>query len=85
MDELWFEEIVNGEPTKAELWQISYIDSLLPYTALPIEEQSNIYHSLPEMTEIEAEEIIDLINQNKIEIDPREQYKKMHRAGVFTG
>lgn len=84
MNESWFDEIVNGEPTKAELWQVSYIDSLLPYTSITLQEQTEIYNSLSEMTEIKAEEIIEFIKDNKIEIDPQEQYKKMQKAGVFS-
>lgn len=35
------------------------------------------------MTEIEAEEIIQFINDNRIYVDPQEQYKQMRKAGVF--
>tara|TARA_R100000329_G_scaffold150247_2_gene142650 strand:- start:1073 stop:1330 length:258 start_codon:yes stop_codon:yes gene_type:complete len=83
INESWFDEVVNGEPAKAELWQVSYIDSLLPYTSISISEQTQIQKSLPEMTEIEAEEIIQFINDNRIYVDPQEQYKQMRKAGVF--
>lgn len=39
--------------------------------------------TLNDMTELEAEEIIKLINENKIEKDTRKQWEKMFKDGVF--
>ena len=39
--------------------------------------------TLNDMTELEAEEIIKLINENKIETDTRKQWEKMLKDGVF--
>ena len=43
----------------------------------------SIISRLSNMTEIEAEEIIKLINENKIETDTRKQWLKMFKDGVF--
>ena len=32
----WFDDVVDGKPIDAEYWQIDFIDSLLPRTALEI-------------------------------------------------
>lgn len=39
--------------------------------------------NLNETSELEAQEIIKLINENKIEKDTRKQWLKMFKDGVF--
>mgnify|MGYP006200419493 CR=1 FL=1 len=36
MNDDWFDDVVDGKPIDAEYWQIDFIDSLLPRTALEI-------------------------------------------------
>jgi hypothetical protein len=81
----WFEEVINGEPTEAELWQIGYIENLLPYTSLNTTEKEEIFNNLSTLTEIEAEELIPHLKENEIKSDPKDQYEQMRQAGVFNG
>ena len=45
--------------------------------------KSNILASINDLTQLEAEKIIKLINENKIETDTRKQWVKMLKDGVF--
>ena len=81
----WFEAVINGEPTEAELWQIGYIENLLPYTSLNTTEKEEIFNNLSTLTEIEAEELIPHLKENEIKSDPKDQYEQMRQAGVFNG
>jgi len=81
----WFEEVINGEPTEAELWQVGYIENLLPYTALDSREKEKIFNNLSTLTKIEAEELIPYLKENEIKTDPKDQYEQMRRNGMFDG
>ena len=85
MNEEWFEEIVNGEPKEAEMWQLAYIESKLHYTSISSSEQSSIMGLLNRLSEEEADEIIKKIKENEIQIDPKHQYEQMRKNGVFNG
>lgn len=80
----WLEETLNGKPLEAEWWKLNYIESLLPYTSITPKEQSEIYNNLNKISDIEADEIIRYLKENEIFIDPREQYKKMVKDGMFN-
>ena len=81
----WFEGVVDGEPTEAELWQIGYIENLLPHTSLSTKEKEEIFNNLSTLTEIEAEELMPYLKENEIKTDPKDQYEQMRQAGVFNG
>ena len=83
MSEDWFDELLDGEPTPITDTQWLIIESNIYHTALPSEMIQNIMSKLNDMTELEAEEIIKLINENKIEKDTRKQWDKMLKDGVF--
>ena len=83
MNDDWFDELHNGEPTLITDKQWFIIESNLAYTTLPLSEINNILESIGELTELEAEVIIKLINENKIETDTRRQWLKMFKDGVF--
>ena len=82
----WFNEVVDGEPSEAEYWQIDYIDNLLPRTSLTNEDKEQIFNRIHEkdFSKIEAEEIIVLLKENEVYSDPRDQYKQMHKSGMFN-
>ena len=82
----WFDEVVDGEPSEAEYWQIDYIDNLLPRTSLTNQDKEEIFNRIYEkdFSKIEAEEIIILLKENEVYSDPRDQYKQMHKSGVFN-
>tara|TARA_R100001530_G_scaffold134233_1_gene108719 strand:- start:52 stop:318 length:267 start_codon:yes stop_codon:yes gene_type:complete len=83
VSEDWFDELLDGEPTPITDTQWLIIESNIYHTALPSEMIQNIMSTLNDMTELEAEEIIKLINENKIEKDTRKQWEKMLKDGVF--
>jgi hypothetical protein len=79
----WFDELHNGEPTSITDTQWLIIESNIYHTILPSQMIQSIMSRLNDMTELEAEEIIKLINENKIETDTRKQWVKMLKDGVF--
>tara|TARA_R100001129_G_scaffold59870_1_gene40816 strand:- start:450 stop:716 length:267 start_codon:yes stop_codon:yes gene_type:complete len=83
VNEDWFDELHNGEPTSITDTQWFIIESNIRQTSLPSNEVFSILNNLHNFTEIEAEEIIKLINLNKIETDTRQQWIKMLKDGVF--
>ena len=84
MNEEWFEEIVNGKPKEAELWQLAYIESKLHHTSITLSEQSSILGLLNILSEEEADEIIKKIKENEVKNDTREQYEQMRKNGMFN-
>ena len=84
MNEEWFEEIVNGKPKEAELWQLAYIESKLHHTSITLSEQSSIMGLLNILSEEEADEIIKKIKENEVKNDTREQYEQMRKNGMFN-
>ena len=83
MNEDWFDELLDGEPTPITDTQWLIIESNIYHTALPSQTIESVMSKLNNMTELEAEEIIKLINENKIEKDTRKQWEKMFKDGVF--
>lgn len=79
----WIDEALNGEPTPITDTQWFIIESNIYHTALPSEMIQDVMSTLNDMTELEAEKIIKLINENKIEKDTRKQWEKMLKDGVF--
>ncbi len=83
MNEDWFDELLDGEPTPITDTQWLIIESNIYHTALPSQMIEGIMSRLNNITELEAEEVIKLINENKIEKDTRKQWLKMFKDGVF--
>ena len=83
MSEDWFDELLDGEPTPITDTQWLIIESNIYHTALPSQMIQDVMSTLNDMTELEAEKIIKLINENKIEKDTRKQWEKMLKDGVF--
>ena len=79
----WFKDIVNGEPKEAEMWQLSYIESVLYHTSISTQEQERIHGELNSYSELEAEEIIKYLKENEIKRDPKAQYEQMRKNGMF--
>jgi len=80
----WMDEVLNGKPLEAELWKIGYIENLLPYTYIEQSEKEKIYKSLDSLTDVEADDIIPYLKENQQLIDPKDQYNKMVKDGVFN-
>jgi hypothetical protein len=79
----WIDEVLDGEPTPITNTQWLIIEGNIDNTSLPSSMKSEIISKLNDLTELEAEEIITLINENKYEKDPRKQWLKMFKEGVF--
>lgn len=79
----WIDEALDGEPTPITDTQWFIIDSNIYNTSLTTETIQSIMSNLNETSELEAQEIIKLINENKIEKDTRKQWLKMFKDGVF--
>jgi hypothetical protein len=83
LSEDWFDELLDGKPKHITDTQWLIIESNIYNTALPSRMIEGVISRLSDMTEIDAEEIIKLINENKIETDTRKQWLKMFKDGVF--
>ena len=83
MNEEWLDNILDGEPSPITDTQWLIIESNIYHTALPSQMIQDVMSTLNDMTELEAEKIIKLINENKIEKDTRKQWEKMLKDGVF--
>ena len=79
----WMDEVLDGKPLEAEMWKIGYIENLLHRTTISSREQEDIFNSLNELTDIEADEILKKIKENEIKTDPKDQYEQMRRNGMF--
>ena len=83
MNEDWFDELLDGEPTPITDTQWLIIENNIDKTSLTTNMKSNILGSINDLTQLVAEKIIKLINENKIETDTRKQWVKMLKDGVF--
>tara|TARA_Y100000401_G_C8307357_1_gene217739 strand:- start:1045 stop:1308 length:264 start_codon:yes stop_codon:yes gene_type:complete len=83
VNEDWFDDLVNGEPTPITFSQLVTIESKIDYCNLPISYKTKILNNLNNYTEIEAELVIKDILDNQIPIDPKDQYKQMRKNGMF--
>ena len=79
----WLEEVLDGKPLEAEMWKIGYIENLLHRTAISTSEQSEILNSLLDLTDIEADKILEKIKEYEIKTDPKDQYEEMRKNGMF--
>lgn len=80
----WMDEVLDGKPLEAEWWKIGYIENLLPYTCIEQSEKDEIYQSLNGLTDVEADKIIPYLKENQQLIDPKDQYNKMVKDGMFN-
>ncbi len=83
MNDDWFDELLDGEPTPITDTQWLIIENNIYNTSIPATQIESIISSLDDLTQIEAEKIIQTINENKIERDTRKQWLKMLKDGVF--
>ena len=84
MNEDWFDDLVNGEPTPITYRQLVTIESKIDYCNLSARYKSEILSKLNYYTEIEVESVIKDILNNQISIDPRDQFNKMFKDGMFN-
>ena len=79
----WLDNLLDGEPSGITDTQWLIIESNIDQTSLTPTMKSDILGRINDLTELEAEEIITLINENKYETDTRKQWEKLFRDGVF--
>lgn len=84
MNDDYFDELVNGRPTLITDKQWFIIESMIDRTSLSIEYKTKILNTINDLTEIEAEEVITNIFENEIKTDPKDQWLKMLKDGVFN-
>jgi len=80
----WFDDVVDGNPKLAEIWQLNYIEGIINYTSIPNHERTDIINNLNELSEIEADKILAYLKENETYTDPKHQYEQMRKNGVFT-
>jgi len=83
MNDDWIDNILDGEPSGITDTQWLIIESNIDQTSLTTRMKSDILGRINDLTELEAEEIITMINENKYEKDTRKQWEKMFKDGVF--
>ncbi len=83
MNEDWLDNLLDGEPSGITNTQWLIIESKIQYTTLTSTTKEDILKRINDLTELEAEEIITIINENKYETDPKKQWEKMFKDGVF--
>ena len=79
----WLDDILDGEPSSITDTQWLIIESNIDQTSLTTRMKSDILGRLNDLTELEAEKIITMINENRYEKDTRKQWEKMCKDGVF--
>ena len=83
MSDDWFDNLLDGEPSGITNTQWLIIESKIQYTTLTSTTKEDILRRINDLTELEAQEIITIINENKYETDPKKQWEKMFKDGVF--
>ena len=73
----------DGKPAKATEKQLQIIETLLPYTTLDLQMRLEIINNLENMTESEAESLLQFIEEHRVYLDPQDEYKKLTENGAF--
>jgi len=83
MNDDWIDNILDGEPSGITHTQWLIIESNIDQTSFTERMKSDILGRINDLTELEAEEIITKIYENRYEKDTRKQWQKMFKDGVF--
>ena len=83
MNDDWIDNILDGEPSGITHTQWLIIESNIDLTSFTESMKSDILGRINDLTELEAEEIITKIYENRYEKDTRKQWEKMCKDGVF--
>jgi len=83
MNDDWIDNILDGEPSGITHTQWLIIESNIDLTSFTERMKSDILGRINDLTELEAEEIITKIYENRYEKDTRKQWEKMFKDGVF--
>lgn len=83
MDDEWLDNLLDGKPSGITNSQWLTIECNIDLTYLTTQMKADILDRLNDLSEIEAEEIITKLYNNRYEKDPQKQWLKMFRDGVF--
>jgi len=83
MNDDWIDNILDDEPSGITDTQWLIIESNIDLTSFTETMKSDILRRVNDLTELEAEEIITKIYENRYEKDTRKQWEKMCKDGVF--
>lgn len=83
MNDDWIDNILDGKPSGITDTQWLIIESNIDLTSFTETMKSDILRRVNDLTELEAEEIITKIYENRYEKDTRKQWEKMCKDGVF--
>ena len=83
MNDDWIDNILDGEPSGITNTQWLIIESNIDLTSFTESMKSDILGRINDLTELEAEEIITKMYENRYEKDTRKQWEKMCKDGVF--
>ena len=79
----WIDEALDGKPTPITNRQWLTIEGNIDLTSLTTEMKSDILNKINDLSELEAEEIITKLYNNRYEKDTQKQWLKMFKDGVF--
>jgi len=82
-DDSWIDDILDGKPTPITYGQWLTIEGNIDLTSFTTQMKSDILNRINDLTELEAEQIITKMYENRYEKDTQKQWKKMLRDGVF--
>lgn len=82
-DDSWIDELFDGKPSEITYSQWLTIEGNLNLTSFTESMKNDILNRINDLTELEAEEIITKMYENRYEKDTQKQWKKMCRDGVF--
>ena len=77
------DELFDGKPSEITNSQWLTIEGNIDFTSLTTTMKSDILNKLNDLSELEAEEIITLLYNNRYEKDTQKQWLKMFKDGVF--
>jgi len=83
MTDDWIDNILDGEPSGITDTQWLIIESNIDHTSLTTQMKSDILNRINDLSQLEAEEIITTLYNNRYEKDTQKQWLKMFKDGVF--
>ena len=83
MNDDLMDNLLDGEPSGITHTQWLIIEGNIDLTSFTERMKSDILGRINDLTELEAEEIITKIYENRYEKDTRKQWEKMFKDGVF--
>jgi len=77
MNDDWFDELTNGEPLLCSTIQMGIIEQLLKVSPISDNQKLEIMSDLDNYSDIEANRVIIMLQEDVVETDVRKQWKRM--------